>query len=43
MKFLFIIILIRFVLEWISKDEKTETATVDEQEQVLHPAAHQLR
>ena len=42
MKFLFIITLIRFLIEWISKDEKTET-TNDVKEQVLDPAAHQLR
>ncbi|WP_262708025.1 hypothetical protein [Lacibacter luteus] len=42
MKFLFIITVIRFLIEWISKEEKTE-AKNDVQEQVLHPAAHPLR
>jgi hypothetical protein len=43
MKFLFIIMLMRFALEWISKEEKRETKTNDVQEPVMHPAAHQLR
>jgi hypothetical protein len=43
MKFLFIVMLIRFALEWISKEEKEEITTNDAKEPVMHPAAHQLR
>jgi hypothetical protein len=43
MKLLFIIMLIRFALEWMSKEEKGETKANDVHEPVMHPAAHQLR